>query len=112
MLQRRLLCRRMHSLRRGNRSRLRLRPPLPNMMRAEPQMPVSAATTPDYFDYRGIRRGDSVSIKTCLHEYESSCIRNVLRVTGGNVAKAARIMELTPAGLHYRMKVLHIENED
>ncbi|WP_337429599.1 sigma 54-interacting transcriptional regulator [Desulfovibrio sp.] len=89
-----------------------LRPPLPNMMRAEPQMPVSAATTPDYFDYRGIRRGDSVSIKTCLHEYESSCIRNVLRVTGGNVAKAARIMELTPAGLHYRMKVLHIENED
>lgn len=31
-----------------------LRPPLPNMMRAEPQMPVSAATTPDYFDYRGI----------------------------------------------------------
>lgn len=89
-----------------------LRPPLPNMMRAEPQMPVSAATTPDYFDYRSIRRGDSVSIKTCLHEYESSCIRNVLRVTGGNVAKAARIMELTPAGLHYRMKVLHIENED
>lgn len=89
-----------------------LRPPLPSMMRAEPQMPVSAATTPDYFDYRGIRRGDSVSIKTCLHEYESSCIRNVLRVTGGNVAKAARIMELTPAGLHYRMKVLHIENED
>ena len=82
------------------------------MMRAEPQMPVSAATTPDYFDYRGIRRGDSVSIKTCLHEYESSCIRNVLRVTGGNVAKAARIMKLTPAGLHYRMKVLHIENED
>ena len=82
------------------------------MRHAEAQLQVPAGTTPDYFDYRGIRRGDSVSIKTCLHEYESSCIRNVLRVTGGNVAKAARIMELTPAGLHYRMKVLHIENED
>ena len=89
-----------------------LRPPLPVMRHAEAQLQAPAGTTPDYFDYRGIRRGDSVSIKTCLHEYESSCIRNVLRVTGGNVAKAARIMELTPAGLHYRMKVLHIENED
>ena len=89
-----------------------LRPPLPVMRHAEAQLQVPAGTTPDSFDYRGIRRGDSVSIKTCLHEYESSCIRNVLRVTGGNVAKAARIMELTPAGLHYRMKVLHIENED
>ena len=89
-----------------------LRPPLPVMRHAESQLQAPASTTPDYFDYRGIRRGDSVSIKTCLHEYESSCIRNVLRVTGGNVAKAARIMELTPAGLHYRMKVLHIENED
>lgn len=74
--------------------------------------PSPSADAQEYFDYRDIRRGDGVPLKTCLREYESSCIRNVLRVTGGNVARAARIMELTPAGLHYRMKVLHIDNED
>ena len=75
----------------------------------------TAATTgenTEYFDYRAVRRSDSISLKTCLREYESCCIRNVLRITGGNVAKAARIMELTPAGLHYRMKVLHITNDE
>lgn len=78
------------------------------------QTPTPAGTEEpaDYFDYRAVRRSDRISLKTCLHEYEFRCIRNVLRITGGNVAKAARIMELTPAGLHYRMKLLHISAEE
>ena len=83
-------------------------PPMPPQTSPSPGM----AETTEYFDYRAVRRSDSISLKNCLHEYESCCIRNVLRITGGNVAKAARIMELTPAGLHYRMKVLHITADE
>lgn len=60
------------------------------------------------FDYRELKRGTSVSLKACLNEYESRCILNTLHFTGGNVAKAARILDMSPAGLRYRMKILHI----
>lgn len=62
-----------------------------------------------YFDYRRIRRGEAVSLKSCMNKYEIRCISNVLRVTGGNVAKAARMLEMTPAGLRYRIKTLNID---
>lgn len=89
-----------------------LLPPIQPPQPAPFEPPATAGDNTEYFDYRAVRRSDSISLKTCLREYESCCIRNVLRITGGNVAKAARIMELTPAGLHYRMKVLHIENDE
>lgn len=62
-----------------------------------------------YFDYAAIQRGAVVPIKDCLNEYEAACIKNVLRITGGNVAKAARMMQITPAGLRYRIKTLNID---
>ena len=64
---------------------------------------------PEYYDYRDIKRDSVVPLKDCMSRYESRCIDNVLRITGGNVAKAARMMETTPAGLRYRMKVLNLE---
>ena len=63
-----------------------------------------------YYDYSMIQRGAAVSLKECMNAYESSCINNVLRITGGNVAKAARMMHLTPAGLRYRIKMLNIDD--
>ncbi|WP_297893676.1 sigma 54-interacting transcriptional regulator [uncultured Desulfovibrio sp.] len=63
-----------------------------------------------YYDYSVIQRGTVVSLKECMNAYESSCINNVLRITGGNVAKAARMMHLTPAGLRYRIKMLKIDD--
>jgi arginine utilization regulatory protein len=64
-----------------------------------------------FFDYSMITRKSEVSLKDCVQRYEAECIRNVLRVTGGNVAKAARIMQITGAGLRYKMKQLEIEDE-
>lgn len=65
-----------------------------------------------YYDYRGVKKSSVVPLKSCVQEYETQCIRNVLRVTGGNVAKAARIFEITAAGLRYKMKQLDITEED
>lgn len=70
---------------------------------------VSAA---NYFDYQGVRKSSVIPLKNCVQEYEAQCIRNVLRVTGGNVAKAARILEITGAGLRYKIRQLGIEDED
>lgn len=64
-----------------------------------------------YFDYRNIRRSETIPLKACMTEYESRCIVNVLRVTGGNVAKAARILDMTAAGLRYRIKTLNIQDD-
>ena len=64
-----------------------------------------------FFDYGMIKRSSVVPLKNCVQKYEAECIRNVLRVTGGNVAKAARIMQLTGAGLRYKIKQLGIEDE-
>lgn len=64
-----------------------------------------------YFDYRNIRRSEIIPLKTCMTEYESRCIKNVLRVTGGNVAKAARMLDMTAAGLRYRIKTLNIQDD-
>lgn len=63
-------------------------------------------------DYRDVRRNSVIPLKEKLNAFESLCIRNVLRVTGGNVSKAARIMELTGPGLRYKMKQLGISEED
>ena len=63
-------------------------------------------------DYRDVRRNSVIPLKEKLNAFESRCIRNVLRVTGGNVSKAARIMELTGPGLRYKMKQLGISEED
>ena len=63
-------------------------------------------------DYRNVRRNSVVPLKEKINAFESRCIRNVLRVTGGNVSKAAKIMELTGPGLRYKMKQLGITEED
>nr|WP_245168318.1 sigma 54-interacting transcriptional regulator [Desulfobaculum xiamenense] len=77
-----------------------------------PTRPNEDTLQRDYYDYADVKRSSVVPLKTCLQEYEAQCIRNVLRVTGGNVAKAARIMEITGAGLRYKMKQLDIKDED
>lgn len=41
-------------------------------------------------DYRNVRRNSVVPLKEKINAFESRCIRNVLRVTGGNVSKAAK----------------------
>ncbi len=64
-----------------------------------------------YFDYQTVTRSSVIPLKGCVQEYEAQCIRNVLRVTGGNVAKAARILQITGAGLRYKIKLLDIEDE-
>ena len=77
-----------------------------------PLLPIAESSVPGIYDYRNIRRGTVVPLKEKLSAYESRCIRNVLRVTGGNVAKAARILDITGPGLRYKMKQLGIEDED
>jgi len=62
----------------------------------------------NYFDYRTVKRNSVIPLKQCMHRYEAECLCNVLRVTGGNVAKAARILEITAAGLRYKIKQLGI----
>ncbi|NDV18672.1 AAA domain-containing protein [Pseudodesulfovibrio sp. JC047] len=78
--------------------------------------PVAPVVTPSaqktFYDYQTIKRSNVISLKECVQTYEAECIRNVLRVTGGNVAKAARIMELTGAGLRYKIKQLNIEDDE
>lgn len=64
---------------------------------------------PDLFDYSNLHKNFSLSLKSCLNEYEKKCIINVLKFTGGNIAKAAKILEMTPPSLHYRIKILKIE---
>ncbi|MEG2172843.1 MAG: sigma 54-interacting transcriptional regulator [Desulfovibrionaceae bacterium] len=79
-----------------------------------PVVPVREASgaEEEYDDYRSIRRNSVIPLKERLHTYEARCIRNVLKVTGGNVAKAARVMQLTGAGLRYKMKLLSIGEDD
>lgn len=62
----------------------------------------------NFFDYNAIKRNSVVPLKSCVQQYETECIKNVLRVTGGNVAKAARIMQITGAGLRYKIQQLEI----
>ena len=64
----------------------------------------------EYYDYSDVKRTEVIALKNCLNAYERRCITNVLRVTGGNVAKAARILEMTAAGLRYRIKTLEIDD--
>lgn len=78
---------------------------------AAPQ-PVQAEEIPLIDDYRSVRRNSVVPLKEKINAFEARCIRNVLRVTGGNVSKAARIMDLTGPGLRYKMKQLGIGEED
>ena len=63
-------------------------------------------------DYRNVKRNSVMPLKEQINIFESRCIRNVLKVTGGNVAKAARIMDLTAPGLRYKMKQLGIGDDD
>lgn len=65
----------------------------------------------NFFDYSLVRRNSVVPLKSCVQKYETECIRNVLRLTGGNVAKAARIMQITGAGLRYKIQQLGIEDD-
>lgn len=63
-------------------------------------------------DYRNVKRNSVIPLREQLNAFEAQCIRNVLRVTGGNVAKAARIMDLTGPGLRYKIKQLGIGEDD
>lgn len=60
------------------------------------------------YDYHNVKRNSVVKLKDQIKAFEARCICNVLRVTGGNVAKAARIMDLTGPGLRYKIKQLGI----
>jgi len=62
----------------------------------------------EIFDFNDIGSGQRVPLKACIKEYEERCIRKVLRLTGGNVAKASRLLEMSPSSLHYRIKTLGI----
>ncbi|WP_462323937.1 sigma-54 interaction domain-containing protein [Desulfoplanes sp.] len=77
-----------------------------------PQVPETILATKAYYDYDGVTKSSVIPLKNSVREYETQCIRNVLRVTGGNVAKAARIFQITAAGLRYKMKQLDIRDED
>ncbi|WP_272701013.1 sigma-54 interaction domain-containing protein [Desulfovibrio sp. Fe33] len=70
----------------------------------------NAGPSQNYFDYRTVKRNSVIPLKQCMQRYEAECLCNVLRVTGGNVAKAARILEITAAGLRYKIKQLGIED--
>ncbi len=72
----------------------------------------ASETDTAFEDYRNVKRNSIVPLKEHLHRYERCCIRNVLTVTGGNVAKAARVMQLTAAGLRYKMNLLNIGEND
>lgn len=61
-----------------------------------------------YFDYTTIKLSEKIPLKDCMQKYEFECISNVLQKTGGNIAKAARILNITSAGLHYKIKTLNI----
>jgi arginine utilization regulatory protein len=84
--------------------------PVSHPAQPEQTLPLSAGQ-PAFYDYRDIRKTSVVPLKSCVQQYEAECIRNVLRVTGGNVAKAARIMQITGAGLRYKIQQLGIEDE-
>lgn len=71
----------------------------------------SAESGQAYFNYRTVRRDSVIPLKNCMQRYEAECLRNVLRVTGGNVAKAARILQITAAGLRYKIKQLGIGDD-
>jgi len=62
----------------------------------------------EIFDFNDIGSRQRIPLKSCIKEYEERCIRKVLRLTGGNVAKASRILEMSPSSLHYRIKTLGI----
>jgi len=62
----------------------------------------------EIFDFKDIGSGQRMPLKACVKEYEERCIRKVLKLTGGNVAKASRILEMSPSSLHYRIKTLGI----
>ena len=62
----------------------------------------------EIFDFNDIDSRQRIPLKACIKEYEERCIRKVLRLTGGNVAKASRILEMSPSSLHYRIKTLGI----
>lgn len=74
-------------------------------MRQNYQKPIQS-----YYDFSDLEeRHAPTSLKSSLMEYERNCIRNALRFTGWNVAKAARILEMKPAALHYRINLLGLE---
>lgn len=65
---------------------------------------------PPYYDYTDVETALSpMPLKSHMMEYEKSCIKNVLKFTGGNVAKAARILQMKPAALHYRIHLLGLD---
>ncbi len=76
-------------------------------------MPSTVPAQPEELDvYRNVHHNSVVPLRNKLDAYEALCIRNVLRITGGNVAKAARIMDLTAPGLRYKMNRYDIRKED
>ena len=74
--------------------------------------PLIGNTISDLYDYKDIRRDGFMPYKQILNGFEMRCICNVLRVTGGNVAKAARIMDVSATCLRYKMKQLGISDSD
>ena len=47
---------------------------------------------------------DSMKLKDILLATEKKVVERTLKKTGGNVAKAARILGVTPPALHYKIK--------
>lgn len=74
----------------------------------EARLSDRAKALPEY-TYEDMQAGVSLPLKAYLREYETHCIKMVLRATGGNVAKAARILGLKVSTLHYTIHNLGIQ---
>lgn len=68
---------------------------------------------PDYMinvDTEGIKPDAKlISLKRAIEELEKDYIKRALMLTKGNKLKAAKLLEISPRGLHYKLKEYNIE---
>lgn len=50
-----------------------------------------------------------ISLKRAIEELEKDYIKRALMLTKGNKLKAAKLLEISPRGLHYKLKEYNIE---
>lgn len=80
-----------------------------NVASAEAPSPAPATHEGDYFSTQDMKTAEPLPLKELLKSYEEEHIREALRISGYNVAAAARLLQVTPSTLHYRIKILGIE---
>ena len=60
---------------------------------------------------QGVRQLDfesGIKLEDAVRQYESSIIRQALLITGGNQAKAARMLGIKPNTLNYKVKLYNL----